>query len=83
MTMKDAIAKIVAGENLTEDEAYAAVDEIMSGGATDAQIASFMTALRMKGETVDEIAGCARAMRSRALKVKPSRDSLVDTCGTG
>jgi len=83
MTMRDTIAKIVARENLTEDEAYAAVDEIMSGGATDAQIASFMTALRMKGETVDEIAGCARAMRSRALKVKPSRDSLVDTCGTG
>ncbi|MEW6105095.1 MAG: anthranilate phosphoribosyltransferase [Bacillota bacterium] len=83
MSIKNAIAKIVARENLTEDEAYAAVDEIMSGGATDAQIASFMTALRMKGETVDEIAGCARAMRSRALKVKPSADPLVDTCGTG
>ncbi len=83
MTMREAIAKVVAREHLTEGEAREAMEEIMAGRATDAQIASFITALRMKGETVDEIAGCARAMRSNALRVEPSRGSLVDTCGTG
>jgi anthranilate phosphoribosyltransferase len=57
--------------------------EIMNGGATPAQIAGFLVALRVKGETVDEIAGCARAMRKSAVRVRPARTDLVDTCGTG
>jgi len=55
----------------------------MHGQATSAQIGAFLTALRMKGETADEIAGCAQAMRESAIAVKPKRDQLVDTCGTG
>src|SRR6476646_9032039 len=56
---------------------------IMSGEATSAQIAGFLIALRTKGETADEIAGCAEAMREHALPVRPRRDDLVDTAGTG
>lgn len=79
----DAIRKVVDGENLTELEAQAAMEDIMAGEATPSQIASFMTALRMKGETVDEIVGCARAMRSNAARINPRVETLVDTCGTG
>src|SRR3989442_4417023 len=57
--------------------------EIMSGDATQAQIAGFLVALRAKGETADEITGCAEAMRAHVLPVKPKRDDLVDTAGTG
>jgi anthranilate phosphoribosyltransferase len=57
--------------------------EIMEGQATPAQIGAFLIAFRMKGETTDEIAGCAQAMRENAVAVKPKRDALVDTCGTG
>src|SRR5207248_2243090 len=56
---------------------------IMSGEATPAQIGGFLVALRAKGETADEIAGCAEAMRAHVLPVKPKRDDLVDTAGTG
>ena len=62
--LKPYIFKVIEGTDLTQDEAYAAMDCIMSGGATDAQIGSFITALRMKGETIDEITGFARVMRS-------------------
>lgn len=78
-----AIARLVEGESLRADEARACVGTIMSGGATPAQIAAFLTALRMKGETVEEIAGAARAMREAATPVRPSRRPVVDTCGTG
>lgn len=57
--------------------------EIMRGEATPAQIGGFLVALRAKGETVDEIAGCAEAMREHVLPVHPRRDDLVDTAGTG
>lgn len=83
MTLTETIAAVVARNNLTEEEAYAAMTAIMSGQATDAQIAGLITALRMKGETGEEITGFARAIRAKALKVKPSKDGLVDTCGTG
>jgi anthranilate phosphoribosyltransferase len=83
MTITESIAAVVARHNLTEEEAYAAMTEIISGRATDAQIAGFITALRMKGETREEITGFAKAIRAKALKVKPSKDGLVDTCGTG
>jgi len=84
VSIKGAIAKIIARQNLTEDEAEAAMTQIMEGQATPAQIGAFITALRMKGESVSEIAGCARAMRRSAIPVTPRRtDMLVDTCGTG
>lgn len=78
-----ALSKVLDGRNLGRDEAREVMDEIMSGGATQAQIGGFLVALRMKGETPDEIAGCALAMRSRVLRVEPHRDDLVDTAGTG
>jgi len=81
--IKEALSKIVSREDLTSIEAREVMREIMLGQATPAQIGAFLTALRMKGETVDEIAGCAQAMRESAIKVEPKREALVDTCGTG
>jgi len=81
--IKDAIGQVVDRKDLTQEEAASAMTEIMDGEATPAQIACFITALRMKGETVDEITGFARVMREKSLKVKTSRSPLVDTCGTG
>jgi anthranilate phosphoribosyltransferase len=90
----DAIRKVVDRTDLTRDEAFAVMDAIMSGQATDAQIAAFLTALRMKGETVEELIGFARVMREKVSPVKTrarvqtslsgtDREMLVDTCGTG
>ncbi len=81
--MKEFIAKVIEGQHLTAAEAERAMDVIMGGGATDAQIAAFLTALRMKGETAEEITGCARAMRTRATRIPHSQPLVVDTCGTG
>jgi anthranilate phosphoribosyltransferase len=81
--IKEALSKIVLRSDLTMAEAREVMSEIMRGEATQAQIGAFLTALRMKGETVDEIAGCAQAMRESAIPVKPKRNQLVDTCGTG
>jgi anthranilate phosphoribosyltransferase len=81
--LKDALARVTAAQSLSADDAAAAMGEIMDGAATPAQIAAFLTALRMKGETVDEIAGCARAMRQRSVKVDPGPGVVLDTCGTG
>src|SRR3990172_265235 len=81
--IKEAIAKVVEKKDLREDEMVSVMREIMEGEATPAQIASFITALRMKGETVDEITGAARVMREKALKVKTKASVVVDTCGTG
>jgi anthranilate phosphoribosyltransferase len=78
-----AIVKVLDGKGLARDEARAVMDEIMRGAATPAQIAGFLVALRAKGETPDEIAGCAEAMREHVLVVRPQRDDLVDTAGTG
>ena len=80
--IREAIAKLVTGRSLTEEEAAQTMEEIMSGGATPAQIGAFATALRLKGETVEEIAGLAAVMRARATPVRASRP-VVDTCGTG
>jgi len=79
------IKKVVDRRDLSEDESYRAMLAIMSGEATDAQIAGFITALRMKGETAEEITGCARAMREKATKIDPgpSPHDVLDTCGTG
>ncbi len=83
MTVQQAIAKITDGKHLTRSEAREVMQEIMDGKATPAQIGSFMTALRMKGETIDEIAGFAETMRSKARSVATERTNLLDTCGTG
>lgn len=80
--IRETIGKLVAGQSLTQEEAARAMEEIMSGQATPAQIGAFATALRLKGETVDEIAGLAAVMRAKATPVRASRP-VVDTCGTG
>lgn len=79
----DAIKEVVEGNNLTHEQATEVMDEIMSGKATDAQIAALITALRIKGETTDEIFGFAKAMREFAVPIKVKHTQLVDTCGTG
>ena len=81
--LKETLSRLAAGQSLTSDEAAAATGEIMDGAATPAQIGAFLTALRMKGETVDEIAGCALAMRQRAVRVDAGPGTVLDTCGTG
>jgi anthranilate phosphoribosyltransferase len=81
--IQQAIAKLVERKNLTEREAEAAMEQIMHGEATPAQIGAFLATLRMKGETVEEVAGCAKAMRRSATPVRPKCNHLVDTCGTG
>jgi anthranilate phosphoribosyltransferase len=75
--------RVLDGHDLTRDEACEAMGTIMRGDATPAQIAGFLVALRAKGETADEITGCADAMRAHVLPVRPQRDDLVDTAGTG
>ena len=77
------ITKLLDGSQLARAEARAVMDEIMRGEATPAQIGGFLIALRAKGETPDEITGCAEAMRDHVLAVRPRRDDLVDTAGTG
>ena len=95
--IKEAIAKVVTQVNLKQAEMETVMDEIMTGSATPAQTGSFVTALRMKGETVDEITGAARAMRAKAIKVNLNNhqvnidrdeinveeETILDTCGTG
>ena len=80
--IQDAIQILVDGESLSAEQAAAAMNEIMMGEATPAQVGSFLTALRIKGETVDEIAGMARVMRQKSLHVSVD-GPVVDTCGTG
>ncbi|HLY75545.1 MAG TPA: anthranilate phosphoribosyltransferase [Planctomycetota bacterium] len=81
--LKEALVKLALAQSLSADEAASAMGEIMDGAASPAQIAAFLTALRMKGETVDEIAGCARAMRQRSVKIDAGPGVVLDTCGTG
>src|ERR687885_919363 len=81
--IQHALQQLLDGRDLSRDDARAVMDGIMSGEATPAQIGGFLIALRVKGETADEIAGCAEAMREHVLPVRPQRDDLVDTAGTG
>nr|MBC7245106.1 anthranilate phosphoribosyltransferase [Chloroflexota bacterium] len=81
--VREAIAKLVEKQSLSAEQAEAAMNEIIMGQATPAQVAAFLTALRMKGETVEELVGCARAMRKGITPVYPRRQDLVDICGTG
>ncbi len=88
----EALRKVVERQDLTREEALAVMQEIMAGGASDAQIAAFLVALRMKGETVEELTGFATVMREKVARVETKaraaltgtdREALVDTCGTG
>ncbi len=81
--MKDALAKVVGGGSLSEDEARDVMRDILAGRATATQIGGFAVALRMKGETLEEVAGLARAMRESALPFPNVPRPLLDTCGTG
>ena len=94
MLITEAIKKVVERVDLTAEEAEAVLEQIMTGQCTDAQIASLLTALRMKGETVAELTGFAKVMRRKAVQVHPrlnvsaeiggtEREALIDTCGTG
>lgn len=81
--IKESISRLVKGIDLAEEEMVHCMNEVMTGGASPAQIASFITALRMKGETVAEITGAARVMREKATKVNAPEGDMIDTCGTG
>jgi anthranilate phosphoribosyltransferase len=88
MDIRQAIGQVITGKNLSEKEMLGVMNEVMSGAATPAQIGSFITALRMKGETVEEITGAVRVMRQKATKIDTGVDVhdggiVVDTCGTG
>jgi len=81
--IKECIVKLADGQGISGEEAYGTLREIMTGEATPAQIAAFITALRIRGETPDIIAGAARAMREQFTAVEPHHARVVDTCGTG
>ena len=95
--IKKAIAKVVERIDLTEPEMIEVMDQVMSGEATPAQVAGFITALRMKGETIEEITGAARVMRDRVTRIRVGKnvldmdrddinvdlETILDTCGTG
>jgi anthranilate phosphoribosyltransferase len=95
--IKESIAKVVRGDDLTESEMECTMDEIMTGTATPAQIGAFITALRLKGETVNEITGAVKTMRAKAVKICTNNqlvnidrdeinieeETILDTCGTG
>jgi anthranilate phosphoribosyltransferase len=78
-----ALGRLAAGDNLSLDEMAAVIDQVMQGGVPQNEIAVLLTALRHKGETVDEIAGAALAMRRHMTPIRTARTGLVDTCGTG
>src|ERR1043166_6724887 len=83
VTIREAIEKLVNRIDLSEAEMIAVMNQIMIGEATPLQVASFLTALRMKGETVDEITGAARVMREKAHRLHVGAKTVLDTCGTG
>ena len=81
--IREVIGSVVVGENLTEKTMMEVMNEVMDGTATQAQIAAFITALRIKGETVAEVTGAARIMRQKATRVDARSSVIIDTCGTG
>ncbi len=83
MTLRDAIARLVERRDLSDVEMAAAIEVILAGTASAAQIGAFLVALRMKGETVDELAGAARVMRAHAVPIGGAAPNAIDTCGTG
>src|SRR5260370_33808097 len=83
MPLRESIRVAVEGTHVTRAQSAAAIDAMLEGGARVTQMAALLVALRMKGETPDEIAGAAQALRSRAVGVEVSQERLIDTCGTG
>jgi len=83
MMFKENLSKIVRRQDLNEEQMSQMITEIFSGNTTDAQIGAMMAALATKGETFEELAGAARAMRRKALRIQVSASTVVDTCGTG
>jgi anthranilate phosphoribosyltransferase len=83
VTIQQALDQLLNGRDLSREESRLVMSTIMAGEATPAQIGGFLVALRLKGETADEIAGAAEAMRAHVIPVEPRRDDLVDTAGTG
>jgi len=81
--IREVIHRLAARQDLSKQESYEAMNEIMSGNATEAQIAAFLMGLRLKGETVEEIAGCAKSMREKAIPIRTRHAAIIDTCGTG
>ena len=81
--IQQALGRLLERKDLSREEAREVMSEVMRGEATPGQIGGFLVALRLKGETADEITGCAEAMREHVLPVRPQRDDLVDTAGTG
>jgi len=81
--IQKAIERLIDRQDLTRAEVVAVMEEIADGGSTPAQVGAFLAALRLKGETVDEITGAAEVMRARVDRVRVDRDVFVDTCGTG
>ena len=80
---KALFARVLRGESLDAAQAESVMTEIMEGRVSEAAIAGYLVALRMKGETADEVVGSARAMRSASTRIRPRRSPLLDTCGTG
>ena len=81
--IQEAVAQLLSGRDLSREQAREVMNQVMSGDATDAQIGAFLIALRCKGESVAEIAGCAEVMREKATAVSTRREPVIDTCGTG
>jgi anthranilate phosphoribosyltransferase len=81
--MKEQLEKVIGGENLTIDEAYNVMYSIMSGNENNSRIASLLTALKIKGETHEEVAGFVKAMREKVIKIKCADENVIDVCGTG
>lgn len=81
--IREMIAKLMEGRHLTRDEADAVMMEIMEGTATPAQVAGYLVALRLKGETIDEVTGSVEAMRRKVTRVEAGPGTVIDTCGTG
>ena len=81
--MKELVKKVVDGQNLTRSEAARAMDMMLEGTVSPVIVSSFLTALRMKGETVEEIVGCCEMMKSKGGSVKLDTDEYIDFVGTG
>ncbi len=81
--MKEELDKVIAGQSLTFDEAYTVMYSIMSGNENNSKIASLLTALKIKGETSDEVAGFVKAMREKVINIKCENERVIDVCGTG
>ena len=83
LSIQQVLQTVIEGQDLSEEQMTATMRAVMSGNTTPAQIAALLAALRMKGETVTELAAAASVMRELSTKVEASADFLVDTCGTG